>query len=95
MNPLNGNSCVRYSPNVHFKKIGEETVLLDIETGNYYTLNLTAGEIWSFCGEPRSVDEIARFLGSRYDLSPQMAAADAASYLKKLLAENLLELEPR
>lgn len=69
----------------------EELVVLHTQTGHYYTLNQTGCDIWKYCSEARSAEEIIAFIASEYALSAEQAQKDIAPYLQFLCRENLLE----
>lgn len=82
---------LKRSPSVAAKHIEDESVLLHLETGNYYTLNSTAQAIWSYCGEPRSFLEIIDFITSEYQISKQTADQELRLHIQELLKERILE----
>jgi hypothetical protein len=92
-NLIIANPRLKHSSRIHSKRMGGETVLLDAESGNYYTLNSTASELWFYCAEPRKVEDLVQFLCSCYGITLSAAKADIQSCLEQLLEENLLELE--
>lgn len=40
--------AIRPAPTVVTTRVGEEVVLLDVDGGDYYSLNETAGRVWDF-----------------------------------------------
>jgi coenzyme PQQ synthesis protein D (PqqD) len=63
--------------------IDGEAVIINLTTGNYYSLNESGAAVWSSLERSATVDEIATRLASRYDASP----ADVRSAVTDLLAE--------
>lgn len=61
---------------------GEATVL-DVATGNYFSLNAVATEVWQGLQEKQAPPEIARLLSTKYGIDEATAQAD----VKELIAE--------
>jgi coenzyme PQQ biosynthesis protein PqqD len=64
---------------------GEDAViLLDPDSGNYYTLDDVGGRIWELCDGSRTVDEIADLLAAEYDAPAERIRADVIELLSEL-----------
>ena len=68
-----------------------EVLLLDVESGCYFTLNEIGGRIWELCDGAKSVSEIIAALCEEYDAPPETIRADAVELLEELSRERLLE----
>ena len=66
------------SKNVTWKTLGEKVIAVKVETGEYYTLNEVASEIWKAIEEGTSKEDIAEKIGTEYD------ATDKASVLQDI-----------
>lgn len=69
----------------------EETVLLDLQSNSYYSLNETGAQIWHGLSHGLPLGEISRQLMASYTVT--LAEADAAvlALLRDLTAENLVQ----
>ncbi len=65
-------------------------VLLDLDSGRYYSLNESGGRIWRLCDGGRSGAEIARRLAEHYGGSLAAIEADVADLMRDLAHEKLL-----
>ena len=72
----------------------DETVLLNVETRHYYSLNETGTRIWQLLAEGESLDEIAASLTNEYDVSAEDARRHVEAHVAELLAEGLIEEMP-
>lgn len=81
----------KQSPSVVSKPSENELVLLNTQTGNYYTLNETGRAIWEYCSAPKTREEIAGHLRGRFEASAAAAPRELEDYLALLCAEKLLE----
>ncbi len=75
---------------IFWKKVDAELVILDIETGVYYTLNEVGARIWELALESRSIKEIVEDLLVHFDASEDVIHKDAQKVLRDLVRENIL-----
>lgn len=78
------------APNVIFKQVGEELVLLDFDGAVYYGLDEVGARIWQLLGETDSVDAIVTALAGEYDAPAEEIRADVERLLEELAARGLL-----
>ena len=73
--------------------LGNETILLNYELGNYYELNEVGGFIWSILKENKviTVQEIQEKILDEFDVEPVVCQAELISFLDNMLHENLIE----
>ena len=81
---------MRRAPNVIFKQVGDELVLLDFDGAIYYGLDEVGARIWQLLGETESVGEIVERLGEEYDVTREMLRADVDRLLGELAARGLV-----
>ena len=62
----------RLSPDVLYRDLEGQAVILDLSSGLYFGLNEVGTRIWTLIGEGRTVADIAQILSHEY-------AADASS----------------
>ncbi len=67
-----------------------EAVLLDIESGEYFSLNSVGSRIWELCDGTRSIAEIVSVICDEFDVAEDVASADADDILDELEQENLV-----
>jgi Coenzyme PQQ synthesis protein D (PqqD) len=51
-------------------EIDDSFVMVNIESGNYVSLNVTANSVWQELETPRSVDDIVGSLTGRFEIEP-------------------------
>jgi hypothetical protein len=81
----------RLRDSVVHEQFGDETVVVNLETGCYYSLQKTAGAVWALAtsGQSRShiLDRVcATFSGERSKI-----VSDTGGFLDELVAEQLLD----
>jgi Coenzyme PQQ synthesis protein D (PqqD) len=68
-----------------------ELLLLDVESGCYYTLNEIGSRVWELCDGASTVSEIVAVLGDEYDAPLEAIEVDVSELLEDLRRERLLE----
>jgi len=67
-----------------------EAVLLDIESGEYFSLNPVGSRIWELCDGTRSTAEIVLVICGEFDVAEDVATADADEILDEFQNEKLV-----
>src|SRR4051812_43097718 len=79
------------SERVVHETIDGETIIIQLETGTYYSLAGSGADIWAMLAEGRSSDEIVSELERRYDESAEELDQATAELVSELRREELLE----
>lgn len=86
-------AILRPSPDVQAASIEGETVLLDLSTGRYYTLNHLGSVIWEHCVNQSTIRDIHADLCNRFEVVPEQALSDLVALINQLVEEGLLQQE--
>ena len=88
------NSAQKFnqSPHVSTKQFEDELLLLHRETGDYYSLNRVGHQIWDYCFEAKTAQEIIKFVISRHEASEKEVQKDVNFHLEMLVQEKLFEV---
>ena len=70
---------------------GDGMALLDLRSGEYFSLNSVGAFIWSCLGKPTNVIEIRRALLDHYDAAEARCAADLEAWLGKMAQAKLIK----
>jgi len=89
------HSVPRPNSNVQGSTLDGETILLDLNSGRYYTLNRVGTAIWEHCTGLQSLNEIHQQLCARFDASSERIGDDLVALVLQLGQEGLLTLEGR
>ncbi|MEX0832644.1 MAG: PqqD family protein [Actinomycetota bacterium] len=79
-------------PKIVAKDEGDEVLLLNLKTKDYYTLLGSATGIWAAIERTASAEDIVASLPSRYEGVPDDAADIVAAFIQDLLGEELIAL---
>ena len=77
---------------VTWKVLDDETVLLDLDTGVYFTLNTTGTAVWERLDGHTSLTEIARAISEQFDITIGEAQQDLLELTRALLDEGLVKV---
>ena len=72
-----------------------EMVLLNLNTGRYYTLSRVGTAIWDKCTGELTLDQIHQAICARFEVSIERASEDVDVLVAQLEAEGLLSMERR
>ncbi len=78
------------SPHVAHETIDGETIAIDLETGNYYSLENVASDIWLAVAAQLSFSQIVDELETRYDGNRKEIEEKTIQFVKQLQQENLI-----
>lgn len=79
-------------PKVISETIDGETIIINLDSGHYFSLNRSGGEIWNAVVNRCTVDEIAQGLASRYAADAAAIPGAVREFLQSLLKENLISV---
>src|ERR1041384_7773129 len=71
----------------------DEAIVVDLETGSYYALAGSAGEIWKLVIAGASTAEVIRAVRARYDGEPSAIESAVCRFLDELERERLIVAE--
>lgn len=72
--------------------IDSETIILNINSGVYYSLNSVGQTIWNLLQQPKTFAEVCDTLLAKYDVEYERCENDLLFLLKKLQSEGLIQI---
>ena len=75
-------------------QIGDEAVILDIESGYYFQLNPTAARIWALLEAPISVASLCAKLREAFDVDAVTCRAEVVEFLELMQSKKLGSVTP-
>lgn len=82
-------------PQVINESIDGESIMINLATGSYYSLDTVGGEVWGLVEQSYSVDDIATELGRRYAASEDDIRSAVEHLLGQLSHEQLVVEDPQ
>jgi len=92
MSVIEKDTLLKRRENVPFKKMGVDLVILDLHTGDYFSLNDAAGFIWERINGKNLLGSIALKLARAYGISQERALKDTFEFAKLLIRDNLVRI---
>ena len=80
----------RSHPDVLFREIDNECVLLDLGSGTYFGLNEVGTRIWNLLREGLTEDDIVRIIAAVYESDAVTIRADVRRLLSELESRKLI-----
>ena len=77
-------------PNVVYERFDGETVIVDFNSGSYYSLTDVANEIWILIEQEMGLEQISRLICSQYDADKESIHKSLDKFLNELRKENLI-----
>jgi hypothetical protein len=84
---------VRYRPasDVYWRDVQDEVVVCTLAEGMYYGLNKTAAHAWRLLVGESPLDDVARSIAERYQMTLERAREDVGRLVETLVSKGLLE----
>jgi hypothetical protein len=73
------------------RTVGTETILLNLETSTYHSLNSVGGRFWSLILEGNDFRQALTTLRAEYDVEPSQLEADLRELCDELQSLSLLQ----
>jgi len=92
---MNLNQKITLSPEVISQEVSGETVLLDLESENYFGLDEVGTRIWQLIKEKDDLQAIYNTLLDEYEVEESRLQADLEALLGEISKLGLVSLEAR
>jgi Coenzyme PQQ synthesis protein D (PqqD) len=79
---INRESCPKRAEQVIAQKAANEMVLLNMEDGNYYSLNEVGSRVWELCDGNRTVTQVVALLAGEYEAPCEVLESDVVELLE-------------
>jgi hypothetical protein len=86
------DACLRLPGHVVHRSFIAETVLLNLQTGNYHGLNPVGGVMLEAVNDASTVREAVERVAERYGEEPAVVEADLLALCSSLLERGLMEV---
>lgn len=83
---------LRILPDVVFRQLDDEAVLLDLKSGTYFGLNAVGTRIWQLVGEGAALSVVLDTLAGEYDAPRDELERDLLSLGEELCSRGLTEI---
>ena len=91
MNAAKTDQPIKIPAHIAWRKVGDEIVVLDLNTSIYWSLNELAGFIWELLTQGKQEKYIATQVCAHYDVSEKVSEKDIRICLEDLAKEGLIQ----
>src|SRR5882724_2603885 len=89
------SSRVTVAPDVLFRIVGDEAVLLNLKTELYLGLDPVGTRMWTVLTTAPSIKDAYETLLQEYDVDAEKLRSDLADFLGKLWLQTLITIDPQ
>lgn len=89
--PLTLGTVVSASPNQVCSRVGDDLVVLDLDSSMYYSLDPVGARIFELLQEPTRLDAIVETIVAEFEIDAQTAGADLLALVDTLVTQKLVE----
>jgi hypothetical protein len=80
----------RHSPHAAHQTVGEEAILINLNTGSYYSLNDTGTMFWGLLDGERTISDCAQLIATEYEVEAGVVEADLLELATDFKHEGLI-----
>jgi hypothetical protein len=91
---LSLGASITVAPDVVFRELQGEAVLLNLESGTYFGLNEIGTRIWQLIGEHGTLQKVFDQMCHEYDVAPATLESDLHGLVGELSANGLVVVSP-
>jgi hypothetical protein len=91
--PVGGSTVLRVAESVLKRSAGSETVLLDLDSEEFFGLDGVGARAFELFEEPRRLDDVVDALLTEYDVDRQTLLTDVTELATALVSRNLLVID--
>lgn len=70
-------------------RVGDQTLMMSVAHGKYFSVDATAGRIWDMIEQPVALNDVVATLVREYDVSPDDCEAQVKSFVGELISNGL------
>ena len=74
-------------------KIGEEMVMMNMENGDFISMNNVGADIWTICEQPMPVKDIVQRLLDLYDISQDQCINETLGFLTSTMEQKIFSVQ--
>jgi hypothetical protein len=89
---LTSNSVIARCESIMFSDLDGQTIMLNIETGEYYDIDPVGSDIWTRIEQPKSVADICKDLSQIYAVKLEKCQEDVLPFLSELADLGAIEI---
>lgn len=93
MDEIQSDTTFLKKSSVVWRDLDGESVLLDLDSGSYFSLNKVGTLIWGLFNDGKSVSEAVAAVHGAYEVDEKAALSDVVDLASRLISENLIQID--
>lgn len=89
---LNLHSILARGANASFEIVADEAVIIDINTGTYFSLNKIGTEFWQMLDGKQTIATLATQIANKYSVDREMVTNDMIEIAQQMIADKLVTI---
>jgi hypothetical protein len=81
---------LKHADHTAWRRVEKESIILDLNTSVYYSLNETGAFVWERLGAGDAVAQVVAGLSAEFDVKADVAERDVAELIQELREQKLL-----
>lgn len=90
---MDKNSILQRAENVTFEVVADEAILIDINTGTYFSLNEVGTEFWEMLDGTQTIEQHATVIANKYEVETSMVVADLLELAEEMAKDSLIVIQ--
>ena len=78
------------SEDISYRVVDQEVIILNLKTGDYYSLNKVGTFIWRFLLNKADLDFLVDKVVDEFEIDKKVAIRDITTLLKELISEKMI-----
>ena len=91
---LLSDKIAKIPKDIMFQNVGDQTIFLNMKTGQYYALNPVGSRFWELLVEKKKVLNVFETMLEEYEVAPEILQQDIQRLYEELRTLGLLEVYP-
>jgi Coenzyme PQQ synthesis protein D (PqqD) len=87
---LDKSSILQQADSVTFEVVADEAILIEINTGIYFSLNEIGTEFWEMLNGSQTIEQQATTIAAKYEVETGMVVNDLLELANEMAKENLI-----
>lgn len=87
---LNKDSILQRAEKVTFEVVADEAILIDINTGTYFSLNEVGTEFWEMLDGVQTIAQHASTIAAKYEVETSMVVDDLLELANEMAKDALI-----
>ncbi len=92
--PISFSTRVAALPEVMYRSVGDEAVLLNVKKQSYFGLDAVGARMWTVLNQSASIQKAFESLLEEYEVGASDLRKDLEAFVEKLLEQGLVQVQP-